>query len=310
MRVRLDYTGFRQPNQCLSIKVFNRGEQKLNNYLGRQANQPLLFDVPFCDAEAIFGTSQKEPISVEFVTEDPKAAPIKIVAIEFLGVTKKDFQFKEKMRKLEKLNADRLKKSLSTMLGVSPSQEVLMNQQIRDELLNTKGVPVVSWREKQRYLSGQVSEKSAVEMVIAMDVLTQYLTVTPVEEIGIDLEQLLSQLKPHLSSSLTSSPTSSLTPPFELAAVKRCIKRVLALLTSKSAVSLGHPYHYETLKDQMLIAYVRQRLEKADFASLDQWRTATRRIIKINVKRFYQIFKVIQDNPHLVQQMIEAYIDL
>jgi hypothetical protein len=46
------------------------------------------------------------------MTEDPKQVPIRIVSIDVFGQSKKDFGYKEKMRKLEKINAERLKKSL------------------------------------------------------------------------------------------------------------------------------------------------------------------------------------------------------
>lgn len=45
--------------------------------------------------------------------------------------------FREKMRKLERLNAERLKKSLSSLMVV-PSNEVLNDQLVKDELLDTK----------------------------------------------------------------------------------------------------------------------------------------------------------------------------
>jgi hypothetical protein len=50
--------------------------------------------------------------------------PIRIVSIDVQGLSKKDFMYREKMRKLERLNAERLKKSLSSLMVV-PSNEVL-----------------------------------------------------------------------------------------------------------------------------------------------------------------------------------------
>jgi hypothetical protein len=79
--------------------------------------------------------------------------PIRIVSIDVQGLSKKDFMYREKMRKLERLNAERLKKSLSSLMVV-PSNEVLNDQLVRDELLDTKQLPIVSAREKFRYLSG------------------------------------------------------------------------------------------------------------------------------------------------------------
>jgi hypothetical protein len=109
-------------------------------------------------------------LAFEFVSEDPKQQPIRIVSIEVLGLSKKEFMYKEKIRKLEKLNAERLKKSLSSLMAI-PSTEVVTDELIKEELLNTKALPIVTWREKLKYLSGQI-DKNEVEAVIALDVLT------------------------------------------------------------------------------------------------------------------------------------------
>jgi hypothetical protein len=168
------------------LKLFNR-EQKLPNYIGRGHAAPMLFDVPFCDAEVLFGTStSNQNLSFEFTTEDPKQVPIRIISIDVQGLSKKDFMYREKMRKLERLNAERLKKSLSSLMVV-PSNEVLNDQLVRDELLDTKQMPIVSAREKFRYLSGQI-DKSEVEAVIAIDILTQYLSMVQPSQLGLDLE--------------------------------------------------------------------------------------------------------------------------
>jgi hypothetical protein len=45
----------------------------------------------------------------------------------------------------------------------------------------------VSAREKFRYLSGQI-EKKEVEAVIAIDILTQYLSMVQPSMLGLDLE--------------------------------------------------------------------------------------------------------------------------
>ncbi len=104
--------------------MFNR-EQKLTNYIGRGHGHPLLFDVPFCDAEIFYGCSNtNNNLSFEIVTEDPKAVPIRIVSIDVLGFSKKDFNFKEKMKKLEKLNAEKLKKAAKA-LAPAPSRDAL-----------------------------------------------------------------------------------------------------------------------------------------------------------------------------------------
>jgi hypothetical protein len=94
---------------------------------------------------------------------------------------------------------------------------------------------------------------------------------------------------------------------FELAAVKRCIKKVISVVSPKAG--LGHPHNYQTIKDQMLLSFVKKRLEQRDF-TMEQFRTSLRALLKVNTKRFYQVFKMIEDTPLLVPQIIEAYIDL
>ena len=57
--------------------------------------------------------SKKDSFTLTFfiVTDDKNAAPIRIVSIEFFGQSKKEFSYKEKMKKLEKINAEKIRKS-------------------------------------------------------------------------------------------------------------------------------------------------------------------------------------------------------
>lgn len=59
------------------------------------------FDIPFCDAEIMFGASQN--IEIEFATDDVHSCPIKIFAIEVYAQSKKEFQYRDKIKKLDKL---------------------------------------------------------------------------------------------------------------------------------------------------------------------------------------------------------------
>lgn len=70
------------------------------------------------------------------------------------------------------------------------------------------------------------------------------------------------------------------------------MKKVIAVISPDSP-SLGSPYNYETIKDQMLVSFINKRLENRDF-TMDQLRTSLRALMKINVKRFYQMFKIIE----------------
>jgi hypothetical protein len=95
------------------MKLFNR-VYKFINYTNIAAGgrNILLFEIPFCDAEVIFGSSENNTnLAFEIVTDDKNAAPIRIVSIEFFGQSKKDFSYKEKMKKLEKINAERIRQS-------------------------------------------------------------------------------------------------------------------------------------------------------------------------------------------------------
>lgn len=59
------------------------------------------FDISFCDIEILFGSVN--PIEIEISTEDNKNCPIRIYCIEFFSISKKDFNLKEKIKKLEKV---------------------------------------------------------------------------------------------------------------------------------------------------------------------------------------------------------------
>jgi hypothetical protein len=84
---------------------------------------------------------------------------------------------------------------------------------------------------------------------------------------------------------------------FELAAVKRCIKKVISVVSPKAG--LGHPHNYQTIKDQMLLSFIKKRIEQRDF-TMEQFRTSLRALLKVKTKRFYQVFKMIEDTPLLV----------
>jgi len=43
---------------------------------------------------------------------------------------------------------------------------------------------------------------------------------------------------------------------------------------------------------------------------MEQFRMSLRALMKVNTKRFYHVFKMIEDSPLLVPQIIEADIDL
>jgi hypothetical protein len=77
---------------------------------------------------------------------------MRLVSLEVFGIPKKDFGFKEKIRKLEKLNAEKLRAQIASLAPV-PTAQALSDDSIKIELLKTKTLPLVSWKEKQTYLS-------------------------------------------------------------------------------------------------------------------------------------------------------------
>lgn len=109
LRIRMDFSGNRQASVNPSLKLFNR-IYKFKNYAQGSSHQSLWFDVPFCDAEVLYGSVSAGNMAFEFLTEDPKSCPLRICGMEIFCVSRKDFNFKEKVRRLEKLNAERLSK--------------------------------------------------------------------------------------------------------------------------------------------------------------------------------------------------------
>ena len=107
----MDFSQFKAPNNSLTLKLFNRAVKFINYSHGTKGHgNPIVFDVPFCDVEILYGTSQNNTnLSFDIVTDDPRQQPIKLVSIEIFGQNKKEFGFKEKIKKLEKHNAEKLR---------------------------------------------------------------------------------------------------------------------------------------------------------------------------------------------------------
>ena len=112
IRLRLDFSNTRSQSANLSLKLFNR-VVKLKNYLTQGKPHPLWFDIPFCDAEVLYGSVSANNMQMELVTEDPKNSPIRLCAMEIFALSRKEFGYKEKVKKLEKLNSEKLSKIVS-----------------------------------------------------------------------------------------------------------------------------------------------------------------------------------------------------
>lgn len=52
----------------------------------------------FCDVEIMYGA--QNGVEIEFISDDLKAAPFRIYCIEIFAASRKDFNLKDKMRKL------------------------------------------------------------------------------------------------------------------------------------------------------------------------------------------------------------------
>jgi len=62
-------------------------------------------EVPLCDAEALYGTSGN--LTFEVLTDDHRQCPIRLIQMEVFGLTRKEFNFKDKLKKLEKIYAEK-----------------------------------------------------------------------------------------------------------------------------------------------------------------------------------------------------------
>lgn len=92
-------------------------------------------------------------MQLELITDDPKIFPIRIAAMEVYGMSKKDFGYKDKVRRLEKLGSDKISKS---PLTAQTSEMARVDDSIKEELLKTRGIPLVSWKERVIYLKDQI----------------------------------------------------------------------------------------------------------------------------------------------------------
>ncbi len=113
IRFKVDLTPLKPSSAALSFKVFNRivklkTPPKVGPSSAVAANMMIWFDIGFCDAEILFSSVNNNSIETEFLTDDPKNMPLKIFSIEVYGQSKKEFGFREKMRKLERLATDKL----------------------------------------------------------------------------------------------------------------------------------------------------------------------------------------------------------
>jgi hypothetical protein len=108
-RLRMDFSQSKDKNLAITVKMFNR-QVKMTNYNANGNANPLWFDLPFCDAEALFGSANMNNATFDLTTDDPKNCPFRICAMDVYGLTKKEFDFKGKLKILEKAAMEREKK--------------------------------------------------------------------------------------------------------------------------------------------------------------------------------------------------------
>jgi len=93
LRMRLDSSG--KSFNTSSINVFSRVEKLARN------KGVIWVEFPLCDVEILYGATHGV-IEVEFLTDDMKNAPHRIYCVEIFVTPKKDFNYKEKLRHIEK----------------------------------------------------------------------------------------------------------------------------------------------------------------------------------------------------------------
>lgn len=112
-----------------------------------------------CDAEILYSTLNG--IDTEFVTEDPKNSPIRIYAVEVFAQSKKEFGYKEKIRKLEKIKEKQQEAKVNQTEAISNEDSILA------ELLKTNGIPLLTWKEKHQSLKDHKDHA----LILALDIV-------------------------------------------------------------------------------------------------------------------------------------------
>jgi len=83
------FTGFRIKLDFNNKSVAGIQAKLFNRVVRFKSKTPIWFDVPFCDAEVIYGCNQN--VEIELSTDDVQNSPIKIYAMEFFATHRKDF---------------------------------------------------------------------------------------------------------------------------------------------------------------------------------------------------------------------------
>jgi hypothetical protein len=130
IRIRVDAG---QGRQIQSFKLLNRT-------IKLQPKGAIWYDLPLSDAEILYGSNAA--VDCEFITDDPKGVPLRIYAVEVFAISKKDFNFKDKAKKLEKIKEKQLE-------AKNAHSETISNEEtVKNEMTKTKGMPLLSWKEK------------------------------------------------------------------------------------------------------------------------------------------------------------------
>lgn len=100
---------------------------------------------------------------------------------------------------------------------------------------------------------------------------------------------MVEKLRGVLSNSIIDNSSQGLVQ----AGVKRCLRKILSVLRPNAI--LGDPMNYKTVKDQIMVNVINNRLNSSDL-TLKEVRSFIVSLLNIYNKRPYQIFKIIESH--------------
>lgn len=165
-------------------------------------------------------------MQMEITTEDQKACPIRVVSMELFAINRKEFGYREKIKKLEKVKADKLNKVTA---NTPPVESKTGEDLIKEEFMRSKGVPLVSWKEKIGFLKSN-ADGNSISLIETLDVISQYVSITQQfdRDVFIGLIEKLKELFVHCQE---QRPVNKIV----LASVKRCLRKILEAVKPNAA---------------------------------------------------------------------------
>ncbi|CDW77116.1 e3 ubiquitin-protein ligase ubr4 [Stylonychia lemnae] len=290
IRVRIE----QQPklSQDVGFRLFHR-QIKL-----RAKSSLFFFDIPFCDAEVIFGATNV--IECEFITEDVARVPIRIYCIEFFAQSKKEFGFKDKIKRLERLTQDKNNQFSSK------DQNITLDTQLKNEMLKSSGNPILSWKEKQKLL-GEVDEKQR-NLILSLDLISQQIDVLTQND-QVIAQNLIERLRILMKEQLYNDKGKQ---SYFSKAVQRCLIKLLENQNPQPKSNQKNPGFYQ-IKDEIIIEVILSRLNSnavhREQLTQVEIRFFLDKLNKIYSKRNYKLFMAIEQDPNLIQQLVRSYFE-